>query len=571
MRIVQNHTKNNIAFNSSQLNILAMADNHGCIETMPKLIKTVDNNKSDIFQKSDEKSTLNVFAIAGDYFYSPDNNGLLTEKESTLGDIEYDFLTKTIDRVKSNLDKSANFETVFTLGNHELEGGASLILNKLKDAPMTSIFTNTKLRQSPLLKKLMATHDNLVVSKIYEIPDDKNPEIINHALFLGVTIPRKKFNGKKLTGMSFYDRLDKSDNAIVREDFEKTYKVLDHKVKTFKEKHPNGAVILLSHVGNNVSGHIAQEIPQIDLILNAHDHKKSDMSVNNTLISSLGENNKFVKGFDIKFDDYGKLSQVNVKKFETKTHEKSALEDADLQNFVKQKIGNDIRPLVDLSPHSELIEELKYTKDVRYSSKLFVNYVTSGIKEALQISYPDVDLVAMPAESFRGGLASIDGDKAYFNNLDLIKMFGGINKDNSRIKIGELTGKELRSIILQNVIKNIDNPKNNGILHWSDIKVDRTLLIQIKNNETDKSLKEVVKFRNPQTNKYERLEPNKIYKVAMSDKYILKELNKTKDRNLFENRFHTIRENFPTLLREYLDLIDYRLEFSDEIKEPRIV
>lgn len=119
----------------------------------------------------------------------------------------------------------------------------------------------------------MKKNPNMVTSKIYEIPDDKNPEIINKVLVLGATIPREKFNSKRMSGTVFYDLLDKSDSEVEKEDFTKTYSVLKYIVKDFKEKNPDGTVILLSHLGNKISSAIAEEIPDINLILNAHDHK----------------------------------------------------------------------------------------------------------------------------------------------------------------------------------------------------------------------------------------------------------------------------------------------------------
>ena len=91
--------RSNINFQSAQLNIAATADNHGSITSIPQLIKTVQENNSDIFENSDEKSTMNLFAIAGDYFMYPEKRGLLTKKDKTIGDIQFgkdDFVRKKL-------------------------------------------------------------------------------------------------------------------------------------------------------------------------------------------------------------------------------------------------------------------------------------------------------------------------------------------------------------------------------------------------------------------------------------------------------------------------------------------
>ena len=46
-------SRQNIAFKSAQVNILATADNHGNLSSIPLLTETIKANKSDIFIKSD--------------------------------------------------------------------------------------------------------------------------------------------------------------------------------------------------------------------------------------------------------------------------------------------------------------------------------------------------------------------------------------------------------------------------------------------------------------------------------------------------------------------------------------
>ncbi|UKI41237.1 MAG: hypothetical protein L6V95_14450 [Candidatus Melainabacteria bacterium] len=75
---VKNFNQNNqkLSFKAGKLNILAMSDNHGNVRTLPNVEKTVKKFKNEIFPKSDEKSTFNVFAIAGDYYINPSKKDL---------------------------------------------------------------------------------------------------------------------------------------------------------------------------------------------------------------------------------------------------------------------------------------------------------------------------------------------------------------------------------------------------------------------------------------------------------------------------------------------------------------
>lgn len=566
---VNRYDRKNINFQAARLNIAATADNHGSVRTIPQVIKTIQENQNDIFDKSEKKSTLNLFAVSGDYFMYPEKSGLLTKKDKQIGDIQFNFLARMILSVKNSAASNSKFDIVFTPGNHDLEAGDKWLYRKLANPHMTTVMTNVNLAKSPLVKKIMKENSNIVEAKIYEIPDDKNPDIINKVLVMGVTIPRKKFNGKRMSGTVFYDKLNKNDNEVTKDDFLKTFNVIKYKVKNFKEQNPDGAVILLSHLGNKISSAIAEEVSDINLILNAHDHKKSDFYVNDTLISSLGLNNKFIKSFKIKFDDYGKIEDISFKKYNTSKYKQMALQDKNLQDFVQKNIGEDIKPIISLKGFEEYSDELAYDKSVRHSDKIFVNYVTTAIKEALKISYKKLDSVGLPSEMFRGGIKNPESDD--FTNLDLIKLFGGANDELSNLRKGSVTGEELVYIITQNVLNNIDSPKQNGIIHWSDIKVNRTLMEKINNYEIDKPYKDAIEVRNPLTGVYEPVRMNKFYTIVVPDKYINKNISGFVFHDDISLRFIPIRDTCSSLFEQYLSLNDYKFELTPEVTEKRII
>ena len=115
--------KNNISFKSAQLNIVSTADNHGDILSMPQMMKAIQMNKRDLFEKASEKSTLNLFAIAGDFFMNPSKKGFLTNPEFSNGDIQYNFLTKMVYTAKTAAGIKNRFDAVYTPGNHCFDGG----------------------------------------------------------------------------------------------------------------------------------------------------------------------------------------------------------------------------------------------------------------------------------------------------------------------------------------------------------------------------------------------------------------------------------------------------------------
>lgn len=198
-----------------------------------------------------------------------------------------------------------------------------------------------------------------------------------------------------------------------------------------------------------------------------------------------------------------------------------------------------------------------------------MNYTTTAIKEALRIKYKKLDAVGIPSEMFRGGIMQPGSD--VFTNLDLIKLFGGANEELSNIRKGSVTGEELVYLITQNVLNNIDSPKQNGIIHWSDIKVNRTLMEKINNYEIDKPYKEAIEVRNPLTGVYEPVRMNKFYTIVLPDKYINKNLSGFVFHDDISLRFMTINDNFGSLFRQYMSLNDYKFELTPEVTEKRII
>ena len=90
----------NPSFEAAQVNILATSDNHGNFLSWPMLAQTVQNNRKDIFVKSEDDSTLNIFAVAGDWFINPSKKGFITNPKTTNGILQYQFLTNFINFVQ---------------------------------------------------------------------------------------------------------------------------------------------------------------------------------------------------------------------------------------------------------------------------------------------------------------------------------------------------------------------------------------------------------------------------------------------------------------------------------------
>ena len=153
-------------FKSAHVNILATSDNHGNVHSLPLLAETVKNNKKDIFVKPEEKSTLNVFAIAGDWFINPSKKGFLTRPELSNGDLQNIALLKTIDSVKEVVNKVAKkivpLNTLYLAGNHCLDAGDKFLVDIIKKNPMTTLVTNVNMKKSPIIKEAMDYNNKIV-------------------------------------------------------------------------------------------------------------------------------------------------------------------------------------------------------------------------------------------------------------------------------------------------------------------------------------------------------------------------------------------------------------------------
>lgn len=536
-----------IGFKAAQVNIIAMSDNHGNVHNLPKLVGTIEQNKGDIFKKADEKSTLNMFAIAGDFFMNPHKKGYMTKPELSNGDIQANFLNKVVNTVKGFVKN--NFDTVYAPGNHCYDGGDEFLYNKLKDEPVKTLVTNVDLEKSPLVSDLMKTHPDIVTSKVYEVQDDKNPALKHNVLFMGVTIPSLK---GKLTKTELYDNNNKKDTQISEADLQKTFEVLNKQVQEFKEKHPKGAVVLLSHMGAPISKMIENNVPNINVILNGHDHTRDNANDGKTMINSLGKDNEIVKSVNFKFDDDGNLKDVGFNMFITE----NSAENKDVKAFLDKNFVEDVKPLVKMKGASEL----EYSDKIRYANTELTNYLTSTVAEQARKEMPDLASIALQSSYVRGGI------KEGSNNLNLLKIFDGIDVESQNLNVGNVKGSEIVDIIAKNVKSNLQAPTRNTLIQWSDFQVNRSLIEQIEAGKSDKTYQDAVKCRNQQTGEFEAIDMNNDYKILLSNKMLSK-----KDFAQVRENFISINKNYDDFFRANIKSKNYEVDVNAQVKEQRVL
>ena len=559
---------NNISFQGARINILATADNHGNVLKMPIWLKTVENNAKDIFEKSNEESTRNFFAIVGDWFINPSKQGYLTKPKLTNGDLQNLTMLKTIEMLRGIVTNvaqgAAYFETLFTAGNHCLDAGDGFLLNVMKKNPMKSLITNVNLNKSPAVVRAMEESDNIVKSAVYSIPDDKNPNFLHKVLFLGVTIPSMDFyNPGLLKGMTFYDNCNEKDTNLDESKLQGTVASVKKEVENFKKHNPKGAVILLSHTGGKISELICKKVPQINLVLNGHDHKNSQTNVGKTSVNSLGKDNEMIKALNLEFDDNGNIVKTSMTPYFTAVTLADGIEKHPFQLFLNDFLEKDMHPLVSLKASSG-VRELTYGNELRYSNSYLMNYLTSAIKSVVKESIDsDLFTVGIQSSIVRGGLK--DGA----NNLDVMKVFDGVSEDLSNLKIGTVKGKELAGLIVENVLYNLKAPTRSTIIHWSDIQVNRSMIADIKNGNSDADYIEAIKVRNKKSGEFEPINPDKDYKMLINEKYLVKDDIEWAKK--IRSRFVSIDKTYDQLFKTYLTRNKYKINITPLTTEQRII
>lgn len=518
--------------------------------------------------------------------------------------------------------RAGTLEVLFAPGNHDLDAGDGFLLNVINKNPMKTLITNVNMEKSPFLAEL--NNSNIVTSAVYSIPDDKRKDLFHKVLFVGATIPSMDFYNPGLCkGIEFLDNSNKKDANLTEADIQGTINAIKAEVDTFKAENPKGAVVLLSHMGARLSEIIRENVPQINHVLNGHDHKNVQANVGKTSINSLGKDNEMIKALNFEFDDEGNLIKATMTPYFTETTVTDGLEKHPFQVFLNQFFEKDLVPLVSLTEvksenavedaknrlpqvidsllagmgikdsvqrnllmqnekfaeliYREAVSELEklegvdkgltrltYGNEIRYQNSYLMNYLTSALKRVIREHYvPDVFTVALQSSIVRGGLE--DGS----DNLRVMKVFDGVSEDLSNLKIGAVKGEELVGLIVENILANLKAPTRNTIIHWSDVQVNRSLIEAIKNGKADVPYSEAIRVRNKLTKQFEPIDLDESYKMVIGEKFLVKDDIEWPGK--IRDRFVSLDKTYDELFREYISSVGYKLHITPKTKENRIL
>lgn len=223
-------------------------------------------------------------------------------------------------------------------------------------------------------------------------------------------------------------------------------------------------IIALTHIGfdDNVAVDndlkLAAEVPEIDVIVGGHTHKKLETpeKVGNTLIVQADQYNNFLGQLDVTFNDVGVITSYNGQ-----LHDVMAAEvDAEAAELLKpyQEVVNEEK----LKPTGAVAEVPlnggRNEGGVRQSETNLGNLITDGMLAAAKKLDPETTIAVQNGGGIR---ASIDAGEITYGEVLTTMPFG------NSLAIMELSGEDLKAALEISVSRY--PAENGGFLHVSGL------------------------------------------------------------------------------------------------------
>ncbi len=499
------------SFKSANVSINAFSDTHGELLAADSALEEMRKNQSDIFCKN-EAGNANILAVGGDWFINGNRKGFLYNPKRPLAKYQLDVFNELVKQIK-RLAGDKNLTSLFLPGNHEFDCDRPLLDDILSQLDAEILMTNLDLADSPALKG--TTKEGKVLNeKIVEVEDSKNPNLTHKILFLGVCPVNMQAYQANLTGYSFLNNINKSRHYIDKSDYTRTFNDCKNRIDRFKKDNPNGIVVLLSHTGANFADNLVKEVP-VDLVFDGHEHLDDIRFVNKTPIIPLSQNFQKTVNARLKINDDGQLESIILKTLFPKESNPNGA----IRKLFNNLFGTDLIEKYYIKPKNPQVTMLD-TFNIRTDNNFLANFVTDAILEEIRKTYPQVDFFALNSSSIRHPLSTTKDKKN--SNYDVMNVLAGIRENQAQIFLTEINGKELLEMILDNYKFNKESPKNNTIIHYSGLIIDRTNLMRAyENGACEEDLYQYIINSNDNST----LNPNKKYTIANTEKYFDKNPN----------------------------------------------
>ena len=503
-------------FKGAVLNINSFSDNHGNLDKLDKFYQSVEDKKDELFLDN-KKGNQNVLLVAGDWFISGGTKGYKSKPDANSHFYQALFFNKFIKQIQ---DFGFNLKTYFVPGNHELDAGVDEFAKILKKIFATVLMTNIDFEESPALKSL-ASKNKVVRQDILEVDDDKNPNLKHKALFLGINPVNMPYYKKDTEVIKFINEIPKASKLVTPEDYKETFDETVKTIEKFKKRNPKGIVIVSSHTGVDFAQNLALKMggENINLILNAHEHKDDIEDVSGVKIVNLNQN--FNKYINTKFfiDDDGSLkSDIELTEYYPLKRPRKSPESSYFKAFYNRVFDKDLEKEYKIQPDKADVLTLN-VDDVRLGNNYLANFVTDSILSEIQKTNPEIEIFGINASAIRTSLDTKEAGGA--NNLQMMNVLNGIVHDEASILKNEVSGSVLLDLILENLLFNEKAPERNPIMHYSGITFDKKALLEAHHSgKTNKYLSQFVK-----TTDNEPIDLQKIYTIANVEKYFKKSKN----------------------------------------------
>lgn len=561
--------QNAISFGASQINIFATSDNHGKLANLPPFFANIVKNAKAIFSQNTQtkESTVNIGIFNGDWFMDPAKGAYITDPSKKAGDYQSFALYMLIDSIKK---LAPGFKPFFIPGNHDYDGGDRLLINHLKDNDITTILSNTRIKSSKAIQELpLAEQAKFVDKAIIDIPDDKNPDIVNKVLMLGVTIPGLEFYVPGGTdGMDIIDKTNKKDAKLTQKDLQDTFKRLDTLIAEFKQDYPKGLVVLNDHTSFKITEMIVKNLKEPpDMVFDGHDHRdevniirvkdSEGKYVKSVPAFSLQHDNEKFDAIKLHFDDDGNFDRFNMITYYSSNARE--IKDNPFTKFIDEAFVEDRKPLLYISGPEDL-EELSPV-NVRKDNNLLANFVTDAILDQIKTGDnplgKDTQILCIGSSGLRQALAV--NDKT--NNLKVRNLFSDPIEAISKVSVANMKGSDIALMTIENMAGHKEDMDRNTMFQWSGVQIMKTDLIDIINEndtENDKRVAQTIRVKN-ENGVYEPIDFNKEYKIAIPDYFFVRPKSPTATRLHKEGKLQSLDKTLNELFREYAIKHNYNL------------
>ncbi len=495
-------------FGAAKISINAFSDTHGNLADANKALEELRDRQEDIFCKN-KKGNYNVLAVVGDWFMDGARQGYSSEPDKPLAFFQLDILNEFISQIKNI---AQNTLSLFTPGNHEFDSGVDLLDKVLSETDAEILMTNLDIDKSGAFKRSISG-DKIINEKILEVEDDKNPHLKHKILFLGVSPVNMLSYQRNLDGVVFKDNIDKTQNSVQKNDYEKTLNDCKNKILKFKKDNPKGVVVLLSHTGVKFAENLIRE-SSVDLVFDAHEHREKVRHVKKVPIIPLSQNFKKLANAKIMFDDDGNKQPIDYCEFSPLKNSKKG----PLFKLYNKLFGNDLKKRYSIKTDNPYIHELSI-ENIRKGNNFLANFITDSVLEEIRKTHPETDFFALNSSAIRHSLKVTQ--EAEISNFDVLNTLTGIRSDEAQIFLTEVTGKELTLLVLRNLLFNEKSPNQNSLVQYSGLIIDRTRLLEDYKAGKKANLNQYI--YEAKTNK--PIDPNKTYTIANVEKYFEKYSN----------------------------------------------